>query len=89
MDTETLHDIFKKKYSIGILHLLYKEGEMKNAEIKNELNPSSAPLSNTLDLLEDIEWINREEKNKTDVRYKLTSAGKQVVENLENISDCL
>lgn len=87
MDYRTLSDILGRKFSIAILDTLYKEDKMRNRDLKDKLDPSTDSLSDTLDLLEEMDLIERNEKNKTRVYYMLTDKGHIVVERIREISE--
>lgn len=87
MDYGVLSDIFGRKFSIAILDTLYEESNMRNKDIKDELGPATDSLSDTLDLLNEENLIERNEENKAKVYYNLTAEGRVVVEKIREISE--
>lgn len=86
MDYRYLSDLFGRKFSIAILDTLQDEGNMRNKELKEELDPASDSLSDTLDILEEEGLIERNEANRVNVSYNLTDKGRHVIEKIRDIS---
>jgi len=81
--------LFRRKRSVEILALLDEEHELNFSDIVSQVPSSSDTISNTLDILVEYGLIERDQRHTNDVRYKMTPAGKSVLDSIEDISAIL
>jgi DNA-binding HxlR family transcriptional regulator len=81
--------LFRRKRSVEILAILEDENELNFSEIVARVPSSSDTVSNTLEMLNDYELIERDQRHTNDVRYRITHSGKSVLKSIRDINSTL
>lgn len=85
MANEEVTRLFRRKRSIEILKLLTSETELNFSDIAEEIPSSTDTISGTLGLLDEFGLVKRDQHHTNDVRYRITSRGRTVLDNIEEI----
>lgn len=86
---DDFRDVICPKWSLDILRLLAEDSPLNYSRIETELNTSSDVVVERLQLLVDAGLLERNERSAKDVRYSISTRGKELLELLEEIDALL
>ncbi len=86
---DDIRGVLGRKWALEILQFLANEGTQNYSQIEAKFETSSDVITDRLRQLTNMGFIYREEKNTRDVRYSITSDGKQLIELLEEFQQLL
>ncbi len=86
---DDIRGVLGRKWTLEILQFLANEGTQNYSQIEAKFETSSDVITDRLRQLTNMGFIYREEKNTRDVRYSITSDGKQLIELLEEFQQLL
>ena len=89
MDHKVVRTVLKRKRAVDILVYLSERGPKNYTDIEEAFDASSDTVSDTLTLLNEYNLVDRREKTKKDVRYKITDRGFELLKLVQAISDLL
>lgn len=86
MGYNEVREVVGPKRTLEILELLEEESPLNYSTIEEEVPTSSDTISKRLDVLTEYNLAVRKERSKKDVRYSISKKGKEVLENIREIS---
>ncbi len=89
MGFEDVRNVIRRKRTYEILEYLSNSSNRNFSEITAEINSSSDTISQTLEVLCKYGLLRRRERNKRDVRYRITDKGERAREEIMKFEEIL
>lgn len=89
MGIDDVRTLMRRKRTYEILDYLSGSEGRNFTEIATEINSSTDTIWQTLELLCEYDLVDRRERSAKNVRYVITSKGKQVHEEIDKLGEIL
>lgn len=83
--SDDIREVLCRKWALDILRFLDDEGTQNYSRIEDEFETSSDIVAERLRQLADTGLIDRDERNRKDVRYSITVKGEEVIKLVREI----
>jgi DNA-binding HxlR family transcriptional regulator len=82
---ESVRELVAPKRTLEVLQLLAEDGPLRFGELEDSVDTSSDTLTQSLTTLVEYDLIDREERNRRNVSYRVTEFGGDVLSRVRSL----
>ncbi|MEZ3118212.1 winged helix-turn-helix transcriptional regulator [Halobaculum sp. MBLA0147] len=82
---ESVRELVAPKRTLEVLQLLAEDGPLRFGELEDSVDTSSDTLTQSLTTLVEYDLIDREERNRRNVSYRVTEFGGDVLSQVRSL----